>query len=150
MIQERPKREGAHTHRGLSATPRLAKALQHTTAADCMLRQKPHAPLSSSHGRYSPRRMAVTLPSCPAATFPGRNTSFAVDFVTSRSRLVAPPGCRFHVYITDLFNMRMLLPFGTCWSRHSVGSLIVSLLQVGEPHARTTHTTLHHLPTISP
>jgi len=37
-------------------------------------------------------------------------------------------GSRFHVYINDIFNMRCLLPFWSCW-RPMVGSLLISLLQ---------------------
>ena len=35
---------------------------------------------------------------------------------------------RFHVYVTDLFNMRSLLPVQTCW-RPGVASFLISLLQ---------------------
>ena len=38
------------------------------------------------------------------------------------------PCSRWHVYITDLFNMRHLVPGQTCW-RPTVGSLLVNLLQ---------------------
>lgn len=37
-------------------------------------------------------------------------------------------GARFHVYVTDLVNMRALMPFSTCW-KENVGSLVISLLQ---------------------
>ena len=41
----------------------------------------------------------------------------------------ASHGSRFHVYVSDIFTMRMLLPRGTCWSGASVGSHMISLLQ---------------------
>jgi len=37
-------------------------------------------------------------------------------------------GGRFHVYVTDLVNMRSLLPYHTCW-RPAVASTLISLLQ---------------------
>jgi len=41
----------------------------------------------------------------------------------------AAHGSRFHVYITDLFNMRSLMPSWTCWNQANAGSHIISLLQ---------------------
>ena len=108
---------------GLMATS--LDALQRCQAVCRMIRYSTRMPTAL-------RREAATgqmrqPPQIAAATDPSTGLYHAFAIYELRSGDVARGG-RFHVYITDIFSMRCLLPFWTCW-RPTVGSLLISLLQ---------------------
>ena len=100
-------------------------ALRRAQAVATMIRNGPRLPTGMRHELSTgqlrqPPRLAAALD--PAS---GMYHTYAIYELRSGD---VSRGCRFHVYVTDLFNMRSLLPFQTCW-RPSVASFLISLLQ---------------------
>lgn len=100
-------------------------ALRRAQAVATMIRKDERLPTGMRHEASTgqlrqPPRLAAAMD--PAS---GMYHTFAIHEL--RSGDVAC-GARFHVYITDIFSMRSLLPFQTCW-RPSVASFLISLLQ---------------------
>ena len=101
-------------------------ALRRAQAVARMVRYARRMPRET---RHEPSTGQLRRPPCIAAaidTSTGLYHSYALYEL--RSGDVAAGG-RFHVFITDIFNMRSLLPLQTCWLTR-VASMLISLLQI--------------------
>jgi len=99
-------------------------ALRRAQAAVRMIRYASRLPTSMRHEASTgqlrqPPRIATAIE--PGS---GMFQAFAIYELRTGD---ANCGGRFHVYISDLFNMRSLLPLQTCW-RPAVAALLVNLL----------------------
>ena len=100
-------------------------ALRRAQAVATMIRKSSRLPKSMRHEASTGQLRQP--PRLAAAVDPASGMYHAFAIYELRSGDVACGG-RFHVYVTDLFNMRSLLPFQTCW-RPAVASSLISLLQ---------------------